>query len=380
MNAINDKQTIGVGLIGVGAIAELVHYPGVIATGRAKVVAMLDADAELLRRRASQWPNVTAYSELDRFLEHPGLDAVIIATPNHTHKALALAAIQKGKHVLCEKPLALNAADARQMYEAAVRAGVRHMTAFTYRFSPGIRYMNHLVRSGELGEPRHFRAQRFQDWPDHCLGWRQWRDMAGSGELGDMASHRIDYGRLFVGEVRRVCAMLKQFVLRDRDRAGNPCRPADTDDWVGVLMEFETGATGVIESTKLARGYGTGPQSHEHVEVNGSEGTAIYRLSNPYELLVGRRGGELKPVKVPDQFLRWPGSSRPLEGDPAVIWRYDQAAEFVAAIIDGRDCRPSFLDGLRCQEIMDAIVTSAETGQCVQLNPEELPGIDRAGT
>jgi predicted dehydrogenase len=356
---------VGIGLIGVGGIAELVHYPGVQAAPGAAVVAMLDTDRELLARRQRDWPAVAAYSELDAFLAHPGLDAVIIATPNHTHPELALAAIRAGKHVLCEKPLALNAADAARMYEAAEQAGVRHMTAFTYRFSPGIRYLRHLIERGDLGEPRHFRAQRFQDWPDHCLGWRQWRRMAGSGELGDMASHRIDYGRLFVGEVARVCGLLKQYERRDRDEQGRACEPADTDDWVAVIIEFESGATGVIESTKLARGHGSGTSSHEHVEVNGTEASAIYRLARPYELLVGRRGGRFERIEVPAEFRRWPGSSRPIEGDPAVVWRYDQACEFVAAIRQRRPCWPSFLDGLRCQQIMDAIIRSAGEGTWV---------------
>jgi len=362
-----DDAQIGVGLIGVGRIAELVHYPGVQAAPGAAVVAMLDSDAELLRRRRAAWPQVAAYTDLDQFLAHPGLDAVIIATPNHTHAELALAAIGAGKHVLCEKPLALSVADAARMYEAAERAGVRHMTAFTYRFSPGIRYLRHLIERGELGEPRHFRAQRFQDWPGHCLGWRQWRRTAGSGELADMASHRIDYGRLFVGEVARVCGLLKQYERRDQDEAGRACEPSDTDDWVALIMEFESGATGVVESSKVARGHGSGTASYEQVEVNGTEASAIYRLERPYELLVGRRGGRFERVEVPEQFRRWPGATRPLEGDPALIWRYDQACEFVLAIREGRPCNPSFLDGLRCQQIMEAVMESAERGRWVNL-------------
>ena len=100
---------------------------------------------------------------------------MIIATPNFTHRPIALAAARSGKHIMCEKPLGLNAGEVREMYHAARDAGVVHMTAFTYRFAPAMRYLKHLVASGALGEPRHFRSQRFLDWPETSWGWRQYQ-------------------------------------------------------------------------------------------------------------------------------------------------------------------------------------------------------------
>ena len=149
----------------------------------------------------------TRYEEIVR---RDDVHAVIIATPNFTHAPIALAAIAHGKHVLCEKPLALNAADARAMAEAADRAGVRHMTAFTYRFVPAMRYLRHLVQRGDLGQPYHYRSCRLQDWGTRNLGWRQVKKLAGTGELGDMLSHRIDFAHLLVGPMQRLVANLKQ--------------------------------------------------------------------------------------------------------------------------------------------------------------------------
>jgi predicted dehydrogenase len=187
----------------------------------------------------------TDYREVVR---REDVDAVIIATPNHTHAPIALEAIAHGKHVLCEKPLALNAADARAMAAAADRAGVRHMTAFTYRFVPAMRYLTELVRRGDLGQPYHFRSCRLQDWGTRGLGWRQVKRLAGSGELGDMLSHRIDFAHLLVGPMSRLVAHLAQW---------HPVRggqPNELDDWVAILACFRSGATGVLESSKLASG------------------------------------------------------------------------------------------------------------------------------
>jgi predicted dehydrogenase len=330
----------------------------VLTAPGARVVAMTDLDKQLLEQRGREWPLVRPHESVDRLLRDPEVHAVIVATPNATHRQLVVAAVAAGKHVLCEKPLAMNLTEAREMLEAARDASVRHMTAFTYRFVPAMRFLKHIIDRGDLGQPLHFRAQRFQDWHIHSLGWRQWRDKAGSGELGDMASHRIDYAHYLIGPIQSVCGMMKQFVPRDRDAAeGRPVRPSDTEDWVGFLVEFSGGVTGVFESSKLARGHGSGGHGHDFVEVNGTDASAIYQLRRPHALKIGRRDKRFERVKVPAAFWKELGSLRVAgEGDPSVVWRYDQAVEFISAIRERRDAIPSFLDGVRCQAVMDAVI------------------------
>jgi predicted dehydrogenase len=354
------ERTVNVGLIGVGGIAAFTHYPGMKTAPGARVIAMTDTDHGLLERRAKEWPELRACSSVEELLGVSGLDAVVIATPNCTHPGLVSLAARAGKHVMCEKPLALNVVEAREMLEAARAAGVRHMTAFTYRFVPAMRYLKSLVDRGDLGQPLHFRAQRFQDWHVHSLGWRQWRDQAGTGELGDMASHRIDYAHFLLGPIRAVCGTMKQFVPRDRIEVdGDPCRPSDTDDWVGFVAEFDNGVTGVFESSKLMRGHGSGGHGHDFVEVNGMDASAIYELRHPYELKLGGRDRTFETVRVPNEFWKLAGSTRKAgEGDPAVVWRYDQEVEFITAIQQNRDPVPSFADGVRCQAVIDAVVQS----------------------
>ncbi|GAC1537527.1 MAG: Gfo/Idh/MocA family oxidoreductase [Herpetosiphon sp.] len=364
------NKRVGVALIGTGMIALANHLPGFSLCPEAQVVALCDSDRGVLERATHETGIRHISSDYHEVLGWPEVDAVVVATPNNTHAPIVLAAIAAGKHVLCEKPLALDLEESRRMLEAAESAGVRHMTAFTYRFVPAMRYMAQLVSEGAIGQPYHFRAQRFQDWGTRPLGWRQQRALAGSGELGDMLSHRIDYGHLMCGPIRRLVANTRCFVP---DRDG---QPADVEDYVAVLADFTNGATGVWESSKLATGRGEGGQSQDYCEVNGSEGTLVYYLREPHRLMVARAGEhELRPVDVPEEFLRWPGSTRdPHAPDPVRHFRYDQDVEFIRAIVEGRPCRPSFYDGVVVQAVMDAALRSAAEKRWVDVEHPRKDG------
>ena len=186
------------------------------------------------------------------------------------------------------------------------------------------------------------------------LGWRQLKQFAATGEMGDMLSHRIDYGHLLVGPIARLVAQTKLMV---KERGG---KPADVEDWVAVLADFKQGATGVMESSKLATGCGEGKDSPDRCEVTGSEGTMVYQLSKPNEILRAKKDDKgLKTEQVPREFLVFPGSPRdPGQGDPGVVFRYDQNVEFIRAIREGRACAPSFAEGVAAQAVMDAALTS----------------------
>ena len=354
-------KTIGVALVGCGGIALANHVPGLALCPQAKLVALCDNDPLVLAKAAQQTGVGVESTDFAAVVSRADVDAVIIATPNHVHATIALAALRAGKHVLCEKPIAMNHAEALAMLRAAQSASVRHMTAFTYRFVPAMRFMAHLVKQGALGQPYHFRAQRFQDWGARNLGWRQVARLAGSGELGDMLSHRIDYAHLLVGPITRLVANTRRFV---DDRNG---QPSDLDDWVAVLADFAHGATGVLESSKLCSGRGEGGRSRDYCEVNGSAGSLVYELGRPHELQAGKLGAlGLETLPVPTEFLRWPGSPRDAQaGDPLVGFRYDQDVEFINAILEGRPCEPSFEDGVRAQAVMDAVLDSTRTKQWV---------------
>jgi len=347
-------ERLGVAILGVGGVSQANHIPGLLLCPGVEIAALADPDPAALERGAALAPGARRFAEPLAAVDAPGVDAVVIATPNLTHRVLAVHAARRGKHLLCEKPLALTLADARDMHAEAVRAGVRHMTAFTYRFVPGMRYLRQLLDEGFAGRVLHLRAKRLQDWGTRGLGWRQSSAAAGTGELGDMLAHRLDFGHYLVGPIVRVMGRMQQV---HSERGG---RPSDVDDWVACLAEFETSATGVFESAKTCAGRGDGATGQDFCEVNGTEGSLIYELGDPHHVRRARQGGAFERVAIPREALALPGSPRdPQAGDPLVGFRYDQAFEFVSAIREGRDCRPSFADGVRVQAVIEAIVASA---------------------
>jgi predicted dehydrogenase len=356
-------KPIGVAIIGCGGITLQNHLPGLALCPDVKVTALCDTDTGSLERARQQTGVSTFSTDYNEIVKRDDVHAVIIATPNAFHPPIAHAAIANGKHVLSEKPLALNYADAKGMADAADKAGVRHMTAFTYRFVPSMRYLAHLVKRGDLGTPYHYRSCRLQDWGTRNLGWRQIKKLAGSGELGDMLSHRIDFAQSLVSPIKRLVANLKQW---------HPVRggaPNDLDDWVAILAEFQVGATGVLESSKLASGRNESWRSLDYVELNGSERSFVFTTGSWNTLQTGKLGGPgMETIEIPQEFWKVPGSPRdPTKGDPLVTFRYDQAWEFIDAIRNQRPCSPSFHDGALSQKVMDAAMRSAESKQWIEL-------------
>jgi predicted dehydrogenase len=365
------ERKLRTAVIGVGGVSQLQYFPGVQCDPRAELVAICDPNPELLDQRQREWGVRDVYVDYVELLDQVDLDAVIVATPNCLHRPIVTAAVQRGRHVLCEKPLGLNADEVRAMYSAARDAGVIHMTAFTYRFPPAMRYLRELVRSGSLGDPRHFRSQRFLDLPETSWGWRQCRDQAGAGDLYDMTIHRIDFAQDLLGPIDRVCGAVAQFAPRTRTADGGECAPSEVDDWSALMGYFRCGAVGVWEGTTLAKGYHLRGIGHEWAEINGSEATAVYRLHEPNEILLGRHKGDLEAVPVPARFLKPAGSPRSLEEpDRSIVFRYDLAWEFHSAILEGRSAVPSFYDGLRAQIVADAVLRSSDGAGWVDI-PEE---------
>ena len=363
---------VRVAMIGTGGVAVQNHIPGIRTHPQGEVVALCDPNPQALAN-ASQASSVTrTYSDWNEVIAQDDIDAVVIATPNNLHMPIAIAAANAGKHVMSEKPLGLNYEESEAMVAAVTAAGVVNMTAFTYRFVPAMRYMKHLVDSGIVGVPYHFRVNRLQDWGDRAVGWRQVQALAGSGELGDMLSHRIDYGHYLLGPIGRVVSEMRQY-LTERHNPDGSAQASDVDDWVAFLGDFVNGTTGVFESTKMAAGRGFYLYSQDYVEINGSDASLVYFLSTPFQLMVGKAGGNLETVQLPEEFLKVPGSPRdPHQGDPLQVFRYDQSFEFIEAIVEGRPASPDFHDGSRAQAVMDAVILSATNRQWVHVPGAEV--------
>jgi predicted dehydrogenase len=368
------ESKVGVGVIGVGGISSQVHLPGLSLSPQAEIVALCDSDSERLQQRAKEYKVEHTFSAYEELLQDPAIDAVVIATPTILHAPIALAAIAAGKHVLVEKQLGMSYAETVQMYEAAQSAGILHMTAFTYRFVPAMRYLKHLVDQGTIGLPRHLRIARIQDFPEVDLGWRQHRSLAGSGEVGDMGAHRIDFCHDVIGPIARVISVTRTFVTQRPDRAGK-AMPADVEDFAVFLAEFadgvgvEQGTVASFDLSKIAKGRDKGGKGLDEFEVYGTEGTLIYHLHRPHEILIGRPDGVLETVQVPREFLTYPGSPRnPFEGEPTTMFRYDEDIAFIQSIVNGHSGDlPTFYDGMRCQAVIDAVVQSAQQRSWVEV-------------
>ena len=359
MSEPNATKKVRVAVIGAGAVSDYHHVPALRLDPRAELVAVCDASPALLEKRKTDWNIDRVTTDPDVICSANDIDAVIIATPNFTHKPISVAAAKGGKHVMCEKPLGVSYAEAAEMYQAAKAKGVRHMTAFTYRFAPSMRYLEHLVKSGVLGEPRHFRSQRFLDLPETSWGWRQYKKLAGAGDLYDMTIHRIDFAQNLMGPIQSVCGAVKTFVPRDKTVDGKPCDPSEVDDWSALIGTFASGAVGVWEGSTLMKGHHNSGVGFEWAEVNGSDGSAVYQLVDPNYILVGKHGGTMEKSLVPAEFMKPEGSPRnPAEGKPSTVFRYDLVYELVSAIVEGRDATPGFDDGASAQAVADATLQS----------------------
>lgn len=365
------QRKVRLAIIGAGAVADYHHVPGIKLDPRAELVAICDPNEALLEKRQHDWGPVRKTAKYEDIARDSGVDAVIVCTPNYTHLPITLACLEGGKHVMCEKPLGLNFEESARMYHAARKRGLRHMTAFTYRFAPSMKYLRHLVYSGGLGVPRHFRSQRFLDWPETGWSWRQYKKLAGAGDLFDMTIHRIDFAQDLMGNMTAICGAVAQFVPRDKNPDGSPCAPSEVDDWSALICQFERGGVGVLEGSTLMKGYHFEGVGHDWAEINGSEGTAVYQLKEPNAILAGKHGQSLRKVDVPDELLAPPGSPRdPRKGLPSTVFRYDLVYEFVSSIVEGRDAVPGFDHGARAQAVADAVLVSHEGRGWVRIEAE----------
>ncbi|MDF2959136.1 MAG: Gfo/Idh/MocA family oxidoreductase, partial [Paenibacillus sp.] len=230
------------------------------------------------------------------------IDIVCIATPTSSHKEIAIAAAKAGKHILCEKPLGMNAAEAKEMWDTAKQAGVVHMLGHNYRRVPAITLAKKLISEGKLGEIYHFRGVYLQDWlsdADVPMSWRLDKKIAGSGPHGDLNAHLIDLARFLVGDIEQVVGMEKTFVKKRVKVPGDgllhpspsvQLEDVTVDDTTAFLAKFENGALGTFEASRMA----SGRKNHERIEINGSKGSLSFNFERMNELEYWSKDNDLE--------------------------------------------------------------------------------------
>ena len=353
---------VRVGVIGTGAIAMLRHLPAFAnsaAKGAAEIVGVADVDETSVQKAAAQFGAAHAFTDYRDLLEAP-IDAVSICTPNAFHEPAALAALDAGKHVICEKPLALDYAGAKRMAARAAASGLKHAVNFRYRWVPAAGYVRDLIDAGELGEIYHVHAHYFNGTlhdPQTPIRWRQTRAAAGTGVLGDLGSHLIDLCRWWVGEVASVSGHLRTFNSK-RPLVGGGIGEVDVDDSMNAHLTFTNGAEGLLSASQCA----IGRNNHQRIELYGTKGAIIYEIEK------WDQGGDTLQICLGSAQARYnafatvPVSPTRLTGTPE-----GPMIDFIDAIRADRMPSPNFDDGMRCQEVIDAIALSAAQGTRVSL-------------
>jgi len=311
----------------------------------------------------------------------PEIDVVDIVTGNDTHAEIAIAALRAGKAVLCEKPLAMDAAQAREMRDVAEETGNVQMVCHNYRRIPAIVLAKQMIDRGQFGEIFHYRARYLQDWivdPNFPLVWRLQGKLAGSGAHGDINAHIIDLGRYLVGEISEVSALMETFIKQRplsgssdglRAEATPEMGEVTVDDAVLTIGRFASGAVMNLEATRFALGRKNGIQ----LEINGSQGSLAFDFEDMNRLKFydntdpeGQRG--FRDILVTESCHDYAGAWWP----PGHIIGYEHTfthtiADFIRAVCDGKSVQPTFEDGYRNQVVLDAISDSSRERRWIEV-------------
>ncbi|HEY3340688.1 MAG TPA: Gfo/Idh/MocA family oxidoreductase, partial [Anaerolineae bacterium] len=282
---------IGIGMLGYAFMGKAhvngmkkipyMMYPPVAIP---KLVAIAGRNAEAVKEAARRYGFSKAYTDWQQMIDDPDVQVFDNCGPNNVHLAPNIAAAKAGKHVISEKPLGRSAAECKEMWDAVVKAGVKHQVAFNYRFVPAIRLVKELIDQGKLGKIYHFRATYLQEWiadAEFPMVWRLDKSVAGSGSLGDLGSHIIDLGRYLVGEPKSLIARTETFIP-ERKGADGKIEKVDVDDAFQAIVEYENGAAGTLEASRFC----PGRKNFNMFEINAEHGSVRFNLEEINELEV----------------------------------------------------------------------------------------------
>jgi predicted dehydrogenase len=346
-------KKLKLGIVGTGGMAHA-HANSFKAIDHVELTSCLDVVPGRAEEFAKKFGIKTTARNLDELLER--VDAVTVVTPDRFHVAPSLAALRAGKHLLCEKPLAVTLAEARKVANAAKKAKVIHMINFSYRASSAFQEGIKLVRAGKLGAMRHVHSFYLQTWLSSNVwgGWTKeaslWRlqTAAGSGGvLGDIGCHILDMTTAVAGDVTRVRCDLRTFAKVDP--TGKTVtewhgKKLDANDTAVIELEFANGAIGLVQTTRWA----TGHKNHLRVEAFGTDGALMFDLDRDYHQIDVCLGADRQEAK-------W--KSETLKPTPNIYQR------FITAIRTGQADQPDIVRGAQVQAYLDACERSAKSGK-----------------
>jgi len=372
---------LGIGVLGYGFMGKIhsnayskmpFSFPS--AAVQPQLIAMGGRNEEQVRAAARQFGYSGYYTEWEKMVEDSSIDIFDNCTPDNLHAGPTIAAAEKGKHVICEKPLAMSSEDAKAMYRAAEKAGVKHMLCHNYRFIPAVRFARDLIREGRIGRIYNFRGSYLQEVghdPEIPLEDAWYAAGTKSGVLLGIGCHIIDMARFLVGEIVSVSGIEKTFNTERKRRDGTLEKiEADEGNW--ALAEFENGAVGTLESS----GISTGRKNQHTWEINGAKGSIAFDLEDPNHLLVSFAGEDPRlegftAISVTDP--KHPNRIPYLPPGHNAGWEYGHVHAlryFLDCVAENKPVEPlgaTFLDGYRIQCIMEGIKKSSATGKKIEL-------------
>ncbi len=370
-----DRPVLGVGMVGY-AFMGAAHSqawrtaPHVFNLPlRPAMAALCGRDATAVRAAAEQLGWVAAETDWRALIERDDVDLVDVCTPGDSHAEVAIAALDAGKHVLCEKPLANTLAEAEAMAGAADRAaarGVRAMIGFNYRRVPAIVLARQLVADGRIGQVRHVRASYLQDWlldPAFPLTWRLQRERAGSGALGDLGAHIVDLAQYLTGDLVTGVSGVTTTFVGERPLEGGPgSGPVTVDDAAVFTARLGPATLATFEATRFA----TGHKNQLRIELNGERGSLVFDLERLNELQFSDRADDPATAGFRTILVTEPGHPYLSAWWPpghVLGWEHTfthEVRDLVTAIAAGANPAPSFADGLQVQRVLAAVERSAE--------------------
>jgi predicted dehydrogenase len=312
-------------------------------------------------------------------VESPLIDIVDIGAPNDLHAEIAIAAARNGKHILCEKPLALNVKQAEAMLAAAQKAKVVHMICHNYRRIPAIALAKKMIGEGALGKLFHFHARYAQDWlvdPESPINWRLQKETSGSGANGDINAHIIDLGRYLVGEFQAVCGLLHTFVAERPlaealSKGMRKMGKVTVDDAALLIGRMDNGVLANLEATRFA----AGRKNHITIEINGSKGSLYFDFEDMNRLKYFNGDDPKDRQGFRDILVTERGGVHHYVGHwwpPGHLIGYEHTfihtiADFVNACVEGKPVQPTFEDGVKNQRVLAAVEESQQKGRWVKL-------------
>lgn len=372
------KKPLNIGMIGYGFMgrAHSNAYSKVSNFFELEYEPVLKAvcarNQEKAQAFADNWGYESVETDWKALIDRDDIDAVDICTPNNLHKEISIAAANAGKMILCEKPLAMDAAEGEEMCKAVESAGVANIVWYNYRRVPAVTLAKKLIDEGRLGRIFHYRANFLQDWTinaDLPQGgealWRLDVDAAGSGVTGDLLAHCIDTAIWLNGGIKNVNAMTETFVKQRVHNLTGKVQEVGIDDACTFMCHFGNGSLGLFESTRYARGH----KALYTFEINGENASIKWDLHDLHRLEYFDYGD--------DSVVRGWRSVHVSDGDmpymanwwvPGLQIGYEhsfvhQVADFLEGVAKGEPVGPTFRDALETQKVCDAVLDSAKSKQ-----------------